>query len=96
MVNLFVPRKATAPFFPSCTGSHHKATPRIHAAAVPHSLRAQQKPVAAASSDTAATGKNQAFAGLWTYVYNCRIPAAYSRWGPKAHLGGSASAKHSF
>ena len=39
-VNLCAPRKATAPFFPSCTGPCHKATPRIHAATVqptPHS-----------------------------------------------------------
>ena len=68
-VNLFVPRKATAPFFPSCTGSHHKATPRIHATAVPHSLKAQQKSVAAASSDTAATGTSHIRRSLSTCIY---------------------------
>ena len=39
-VNLYAPRKATAPLFPSCTGPYHKATPRIRTATVqpaPHS-----------------------------------------------------------
>lgn len=57
-VNLCAPRKATAPFFPSCTGPCHKATPRIHAATVqptPHSPT-KNRWLPHHQSDAAATG----------------------------------------
>ena len=79
-LNLCAPRKATAPFFPSCTGPCHKATPKFALQQFSRPLTAQQKPVAAASLDTAATGKNQALTGPRTHVHHCRSSAAYSRW----------------
>ena len=96
-VNLFVPRKATAPFFPSCTGPCHKATPKFALQQFSQPLTAQQKPVAAASSDTAATGKNQALADPRTlYITTGVLRLTLAGLAQCRICGDSASAKHSF